>query len=42
MLRPISDIANSTVKFDSKGDGLARYTVYNYRRDAATGETDYK
>ena len=36
------DIANSTVKFDSKGDGLARYTIYNYQRDARTGKTDYK
>ena len=37
-----TDIANSTVKFDNKGDGLARYTIYNYQRDARTGKTDYK
>ncbi len=37
-----TDMANSTVKFDAKGDGLARYTVYNYQRDAATGKTDYR
>lgn len=37
----IPDIANSTVKFDSKGDGLARYTIYNYQRNEM-GKTDYK
>ena len=37
----VLDIANSTVKFDSKGDGLARYTIYNYQRDTRTGKTDY-
>ena len=36
-----SDIADSTVKFDSKGDGLARYTIYNYQR-TENGKTDYK
>ncbi len=40
--RAISDIANSTVKFDSKGDGLPRYTIYNYQKDETTGATDYK
>ena len=30
------------MKFDSKGDGLARYTIYNYQRDTRTGKTDYK
>lgn len=30
------------MKFDHKGDGLARYTIYNYQRDARTGKTDYK
>ena len=42
MLSILLDIANSTVKFDNKGDGLARYTIYNYQRDARTGKTDYK
>ena len=37
----VSDIANSTVKFDEKGDGLARYTIYNYQKDGL-GKTDYK
>ena len=30
------------MKFDHKGDGLARYTIYNYQRDVRTGKTDYK
>ena len=34
-------MANSTVKFDEKGDGLARYTIYNYQR-ASNGKTDYR
>jgi len=36
-----ADVANSTVKFDEMGDGLARYTIYNYQRDSR-GKTDYK
>ena len=36
-----ADIANSTVKFDKKGDGLPRYIIYNYQK-AANGKTDYK
>ena len=35
------DIANSTVKFDDKGDGLGRYTIYNYQVDK-DNKTDYK
>jgi hypothetical protein len=34
-------MANNIVKFDEKGDGLARYTIYNYQR-STTGKTDYK
>lgn len=37
----ISDIANSTVRFDEKGDGLARYTIYNYQKNS-DNTTDYK
>ena len=37
----ILDVANSTVRFDDKGDGLARYTIYNYQKDAENN-TDYK
>ena len=37
----IADIANSTVKFDEKGDGLGRYTIYNYQVDK-DNKTDYK
>ena len=37
----ISDVANSSVKFDEKGDGLARYTIYNYQKDEQNN-TDYK
>ena len=36
-----SDVANSTVKFDEKGDGLGRYTIYNYQK-TKDNETDYK
>ena len=38
----ISDIANSTVRFDDKGDGLARYTIYNYQKDGDSNNSDYK
>jgi hypothetical protein len=38
----ISDVANSTVRFDEKGDGLARYTIYNYQKDEDSNTTDYK
>lgn len=38
----LADIANSSVKFDKKGDGLPRYIIYNYQKDLATGKTDYK
>ena len=37
----VSDVANSSVKFDEKGDGLARYTIYNYQKDEQNN-TDYK
>ena len=37
----LPDIANSTVKFDDKGDGLGRYTIYNYQVDK-DNKTDYK
>lgn len=39
----IADPAGSEVKFDSRGDGLARYTIMNYRRIAnSTNGYDYK
>ena len=38
----ISDMAKSTVKFDEKGDGLARYTIYNYQKNLADNSFDYK
>ena len=38
----IADVANSTVRFDEKGDGLARYTIYNYQKDEDSNTTDYK
>ena len=34
-------MANSTVQFDDKGDGLARYVIYNYQK-SPRGKTDYK
>ena len=37
----LSDVANSTVRFDEKGDGLARYTIYNYKKNP-DNTTDYK
>ncbi|XP_023338104.1 metabotropic glutamate receptor, partial [Eurytemora carolleeae] len=37
-----TDIGNSTVKFDEKGDGLARYIIYNYQRKLGGAGFDYK
>ncbi len=37
-----ADIANSTVKFDEKGDGLARYTIFNYQKKLEGAGYDYK
>ena len=34
-------MADSSVKFDDNGDGIARYTIYNYQKDE-TGRSDYK
>ena len=39
--RALTDPGGSEVKFDAQGDGLARYTIMNYRR-LATGGYDYK
>ena len=38
------DPAGSEVKFDARGDGLARYTIMNYRRlpNSANNGYDYK
>ena len=36
------DIADSQVKFDSSGDGLARYTIYNYQKNSQNNGYDYK
>ena len=38
------DPAGSEVKFDARGDGLARYTIMNYRRlpNSANSGYDYK
>ena len=35
-------MANSIVKFDEHGDGLARYNIYNYQRKANESGYDYK
>ena len=37
-----SDLAESIVKFDEKGDGPARYTIYNYQRNHKTSSYDYR
>ena len=37
-----SDMADSSVKFDKNGDGIARYTIYNYQKRLSDGATDYK
>lgn len=41
MFSCFTDPASSEVKFDSQGDGLARYTIMNYRR-LPNGVYDYK
>ena len=28
--------------FDERGDGMARYTIFNYQRDPVTGQYQYK
>ena len=38
----LSDLVNSTVRFDEKGDGQAPYIIYNYRRSNVTGEFHYE
>ena len=38
----IADPAGSEVKFDAQGDGLARYTIMNYRRIPNSSVYDYK
>ena len=38
----IPDVANQSVRFDDKGDGLARYTIYNYQKDENSNTSDYK
>ena len=35
-------MANSIVKFDEHGDGLARYTIFNYQRKTSGTGYDYK
>lgn len=35
------DMAQSSVKFDKNGDGIARYTIFNYQKDE-NGRSDYK
>ena len=35
-------MANSIVKFDEHGDGLARYTIFNYQRKTSGKGYDYK
>lgn len=34
-------MAQSSVKFDENGDGIARYTIFNYQKDE-NGRSDYK
>ncbi|XP_043238837.1 metabotropic glutamate receptor-like [Amphibalanus amphitrite] len=36
-----TDIAGSKVQFDARGDGLARYTIFNFQR-VANGQHQYK
>lgn len=38
----ILDLAGSEVKFDSQGDGLARYDILNYQRVGNTSTYQYK
>ena len=35
-------MANSTVQFDEKGDGLARYRIFNYQKKNGGSGYDYK
>ena len=35
-------MADSSVKFDKNGDGIPRYTIYNYQKNALDDNTDYK
>ncbi|XP_043212008.1 metabotropic glutamate receptor-like [Amphibalanus amphitrite] len=37
-----TDMAGSKVMFDERGDGMARYTIFNYQRDPVTGLHQYK
>ena len=39
---PISDLAESIVKFDEKGDGPARYTIFNYQKNDRNNGYDYR
>lgn len=34
-------MANASVKFDENGDGIPRYTIYNYQKDE-NGRSDYR
>lgn len=36
-----ADMAQSSVKFDENGDGMARYTIYNYQKNPVDGTFDY-
>ncbi|XP_067129619.1 metabotropic glutamate receptor [Centruroides vittatus] len=36
------DLAESQVKFDSNGDGLPRYSIYNYQRKNNSNQFEYK
>lgn len=39
---PILDLAESIVKFDEKGDGPARYTIFNYQKNDQNNGYDYR
>ena len=40
--KTISDLAESIVKFDEKGDGPARYTIFNYQKNDRNNGYDYR
>ena len=37
-----ADLADSLVRFDRHGDGLPRYTLYNYQQNSRATGWDYK
>ena len=39
---PTLDLAESIVKFDEKGDGPARYTIFNYQKNDQNNKYDYR